>query len=325
MPEELALSRTHRRIEEAVAEASALLQGSRRALEILSGGVRTVEEERVVVRPDLRVLRHRLAVEAEVVGVRGEERDGDLVREPAVGGERLVSRDALPAVRAGDVRDDAVAVRVMGRPLLVQPPGLRDAELVPLLAPREEVKERDLHRVRQRDRQVPVERVLEDDERRGARDEAEPAREVRSLDGSRQARERLERDDGVDAVERRVGEDASTGEGGQLAGLCQDPHAGQGGISIVGGPREEALELRLVREATPERSGGAVVARAEERPADVSLVVLRPGERERHREDERVVGQSAPPGRIGEGRGPRRVAFEQRVRERVGLAADQLA
>ena len=67
------------------------------------------------------------------------------------------------------------------------------------------------------------------------------------------------------------------------------------------------------------------MARAEERPADVPLVVLRPGETERHREDERVIGESAAPCGLGEGRGPGGVAVEERVGEGVAVAADELS
>ena len=295
-------------------------------LERLARRARPVEEELVVARPDLGVPRHRLAVEAEVVGVRGEERDRDLVGEGAVAREPLVARDALPPVRAGDVGHHPVALRVLRRIVLVEPARLRDPELVALFAAAKKMQERDLRRVRQRGGEVAVARVLVEEERRGARDELELAREVRPLNGGGEAREWLERQQRVHGgVERRVAEEASAREGGEVARVAEDSHARERDIAFAGGPGEEAGEGRLVREASPERGGGAGVARAEERPADVPLVVLRPGETERHRDDERILGESAAVRGLDEGRGPGGVAVEERAGEGVAVAADELS
>ena len=170
MPEELALPRAHRRIEEAVSEASALVGDLRRVLELVARRTRAIEQKLVVARPDLGISRHRLAVQAEVVGIRREERHGDLVRERAVSREPFVAGDALPAMRARDVRDDPVAVRVLRRIVLVEPARLRNADLVALLAARKEVEERDLRRTWKRGGEATIQRVLVEQERRGAGD-----------------------------------------------------------------------------------------------------------------------------------------------------------
>ena len=69
---------------------------------------RAVEQEFIVVGPDLRVARHRFAVQAQIVRVGGKERDRDRVGESAVAHQGLVARRALPSVRARDVAEHAM-------------------------------------------------------------------------------------------------------------------------------------------------------------------------------------------------------------------------
>src|SRR5580704_16355499 len=113
----------------------------------------------------MRVARHWLAVEAEVVRIRREERRRHLVGE-MLEAVPLVALEALPPVGSDEARDDPVAA---GEPLvaglvLVEPARLRDPDGVPLLDVREEVEERDLRRARQRVGELRVARVLEERE-----------------------------------------------------------------------------------------------------------------------------------------------------------------
>ena len=57
-----------------------------------------VEEEHVVLEPELGVPGHGFPVQAEVLGLGREERDRDAIGELAIAAERLVAVDALPAV-----------------------------------------------------------------------------------------------------------------------------------------------------------------------------------------------------------------------------------
>ncbi len=144
VPEDLALARAHRRIVEPVAGAPAAADGGRGARDLQRRGARPVEDQRVVLVPDLRVARHRLAVETEIVGIGGEERDRDQVLELRRLLGALVAGDPLPAVRAGDLADHGV-VRVLRLQVveLVEPPRLRDPELRAVGQVREEMQERE--------------------------------------------------------------------------------------------------------------------------------------------------------------------------------------
>ena len=163
MPEQLAHAGAHRRVIHAVAEAAAGIDDAGRALDGLAIRALAVEHEPVVLVPDLRVARERLVVEIDRDRLGREQRDRDLIGVRAIAVDVGVARDALPAVRARDVRDHAMPVlRVHGRVVLVEPARLRDPDRAALLDPRKQMEQRNLHRPRQVRRELAIARVLEE-------------------------------------------------------------------------------------------------------------------------------------------------------------------
>ena len=79
VPIDLMLAHAHGRIDHAIAEEPSGGQPVGHVLEIGGRRPRTVEQELVVVAPDLGVAGHRLVVEADVVGSGAEEHVGQLV------------------------------------------------------------------------------------------------------------------------------------------------------------------------------------------------------------------------------------------------------
>ena len=69
----------HRWIVKAIAKQTTLMSRVNRLTNFLPVGVGTVEEPAEIVRPNLSVARHRLAIEADVVGQCAEEHMGQLV------------------------------------------------------------------------------------------------------------------------------------------------------------------------------------------------------------------------------------------------------
>jgi hypothetical protein len=319
VPEQLAQARAHRRVVHAVAKPAAAVDHARGALDLLALGVPAVEHELVILVPHLRVACERLVVEIDRDRLGREQRHRDLVGVGAVAVDVGVARDALPAVRAHDVRHELVAMR-LGRGVgLVEPARLRDADRAALLDAREHVEQRDLLRARQLPCERAVARMLEEHDARRRRHDRERAREVRLADRRGQVGERLERHERPDRLDRRVADQAGAQRLGELGRRREDPP-----LAGDPGPREHARQ-RGLGEAAPHRPRRAVVARPEQRPPIVALVVLAARQRERADHDQRIVAEPAVLRRLGELRRPRRVVLEHRARQRVGLAAHELA
>ena len=118
-----------------------------RLTDFLPFGVRTVEEPAEIVRPNLSVARHRLAIEADVVGQRAEEHMGQLVflgdqsqlvfmpqdLGPAVGALERVAHRSMPPVGHG-----------LSGSWLVHPARLRHAQIAPGFVPGHHMKQRYL-------------------------------------------------------------------------------------------------------------------------------------------------------------------------------------
>ncbi len=157
------LAHAHGRIDHAIAEEPSGGQPVGHVLEIGGRRPRTVEQELVVVAPDLGVAGHRLVVEADVVGSGAEEHVGQLVLGAGDGQGVFIAQDPLPAVRAAErVPDRPIDVRFVtvattrthkwvpaGRPGLVQPARLGNADRAGGLVAEQRLQQRYLPGQRQ--------------------------------------------------------------------------------------------------------------------------------------------------------------------------------
>ena len=73
MPVDKGRAHRHGRVLKAISEYSSLLNRLDRFLNIRAGGAGAVEEETIIVSPDLNIAGHGFAVKAEVPGFRAEE------------------------------------------------------------------------------------------------------------------------------------------------------------------------------------------------------------------------------------------------------------
>ncbi len=201
------------------------------------------------MRPELGVARHRLAIEAEFVGIGAEQHVRHAVFVAADRQRVVVALHPLPAVGAAE----AVADRSMlGRGLrmigvrLVQPTRLRDAQPVLVLAALDRMEQRDLQGQRQLAGQRPVRRRAPEDQAAGKGEQVELARQVGAAHRFRQAGERAE---GQEESHRRrrlfLPPHQRCGPGGQTmlapeADAAEAGHATDAGI----GPDLTALEAR---------------------------------------------------------------------------------
>ena len=106
------LAHVHGRIDHAIAEQPAGGQPVGHVLKIVGRRPRTVQQQLVVVAPDLGVAGHRLVVQADVVRGGAQEHVGQLVLGAGDGQRVFVAMDPLPAVRAAErVADRPIDVR----------------------------------------------------------------------------------------------------------------------------------------------------------------------------------------------------------------------
>src|SRR5450631_3236677 len=129
MPEKLAGASSHGRVVHAVAETAAGVDNTSCARDCRAVRAGPVEQQCIIFSPNLRVASYRLVVQADRRWLGREQRDRDLIGVHPIAVDASVARDSLPAVRARDVRNDAMPIRTLSsdRIRLVEPARLRDA------------------------------------------------------------------------------------------------------------------------------------------------------------------------------------------------------
>lgn len=207
MPEDLVTSDAHGGKEETIAEQSALGQGGLRPIQIVTSGLGTIEQEMPVVRPDLGIAGHRLAVQAQVVGLRTEQDVSHPILVGQDGQFVLVSMNACPAMVAlVGVAHRAVAVVRLGLagPWLMQPSGLQDADAAGILVPGKQVQQWNLRGERKLLLQLVVGCSSPEHQAAGERKQVQLACQVGTLDGGGQQLKRAESEQVLDPAQRRT-------------------------------------------------------------------------------------------------------------------------
>ena len=152
VPIELVPGHVHRREKEAIAEVAAPAQDLGGLLQVLPTGPRAVQEQTIVMGPNLRIAGHRLVVQPQQLGVGAEQHVRHVVLVALHGQLVLVPMDASPAVRP-PVRIAHHAVPGFAgrnvRMVLVEPTRLRHPQTSQGLVPLADGQQRDLHGQRQ--------------------------------------------------------------------------------------------------------------------------------------------------------------------------------
>ena len=119
--------------EEAVSKQAARRERCIRAVDLLAGRLRAIQQQLKLVRPQLAVARHRLVVQAQRIRLSAEQYLADLVELVVQRQLVVVAMHAVPAMRAVIGVADQLALhlrRLDSRVRLVQPSSLRHADAV---------------------------------------------------------------------------------------------------------------------------------------------------------------------------------------------------
>ncbi len=338
MPHHLVPAEDHRGVAEPVAEGPPGLEPLGRPHDVGAVGARPVEHRLVVVVPDLAVARQRLVVQPHG-GELGREQDA---RHRVLAGDAgelvLVALDPVPPAGALERRPqqrrvDPGAPAAAAR--LVDPAGLRHAQAVRRVPAAEGGQQRDLQRARQRRLQPEVRLRPPERQAAGERQQVDAAGEIACAHRLRQRAERAEREQVAqlggalvagEPQRVRPGRERLRGPRREVRvrqrGQHAEPAARQGAVvarrlavRLVQQPQQDGdrlarrpLDAGAAEGRRPEGALGALLARAEQRPAHPPLVVLGPRQRQRQQHDMALVGEPAgAPGELGR---PERVARE---------------
>ncbi len=201
--------------------------------------------------------------------------------------------------------------------LLVEPTGLRDPDHEAVLDAREQVQQWNLPRAVQLAGELAIPWMLEQDERGRTGHKDERAPEIGCAHLGRQLGKRRERDERGQRRYRSIAEEPAVKRSGERCGIGKDaPRARNLG------PLQQAVE-RLLVHPIEERRRRAIVARAEQRPPIVALVVLRARQRERANHDQRIVTEQPISRGISQLERPCRIVVDQRMRQPVRFTAQQ--
>ena len=207
MPIDLVLAGSHGWIDHSITEQSAGGKSVGHMLEIIGCGPRTVQQQLVLVAPNLGIAGHRFIVEADVVLRGAQEHASQLVLGPHDGQFVFVAMDPLPAVRATKrVANRTVDVRFMAvaGACLVQPARLWNADRIRGLVAEERLQEGNLPGQWQLALEFQVRRRAEEDKTARKRQQVQLAGQIGLADCRGQELPGAEGQQIADAAERTL-------------------------------------------------------------------------------------------------------------------------
>ncbi len=349
MPINLVRADPHRRKLEPVSEHAALRDDMEGTLDIDPRGARTVEQETMILRPDLDVARHRLVVQSQVSGQAAEEDMDQLLLDLRQQDLVLVAMDTDPAVGPlvrfpeGPVMLKAQRVDI---PRSVKPARLGNAQPVGTAVALHQVQQGNLQGEGKLALQLDIGSHSPEKEASRERQQVELPRKVCGSNRSGKGCERTKRKQVLHRTGRLIsvpeerpgplweGSIPPKGKGRRFA-LREDskshtPKIGEfpyrHTMHRVQKPPDEPDPLlsgnfhaRPGKKTPPECSSRALLASAEESPAEAALVVLRPRQGQRRQCDIALLSQG--PHLLRQFGGPIRVALQDVLRDPIGRTA----